>query len=122
MIRIYKHYKFLKWMKKLRVSDLDLKNAILEIEQGLVDADLGQGVLKKRIAVNGRGKRGGARTIIAFRLDHRAVFIYGFGKNEKETLSPSDEAHLKQLAKIYLKFSEEKMKQAVKIDELMEVI
>ena len=121
-MKIYKHYQFAKWMRKMGLHDNNLKEAVAEIANGLIDADLGQGVLKKRIALPGRGKSGGARTIIAFRMDHRTIFIYGFAKNDKDNISKSDEEQLKQYAKTLLGFTEQQIKNAIKIGELIEVV
>jgi DNA-binding transcriptional regulator YiaG len=40
---------------------------------GLIDADLGGHVVKKRVALPGQGKRGGARTIVATKLAERPL-------------------------------------------------
>ena len=109
-------------MRKMGLHDNNLKEAVAEIANGLIDADLGQGVFKKRIALPGRGKSGGARTIIAFRMDHRTIFIYGFAKNDKDNISKSDEEQLKQYAKTLLGFTEQQIKNAIKIGELIEVV
>ena len=121
-MRIYKHYHFAKWMKKINLTDSALKDAIVEMEQGLIDADLGQCVFKKRIGVNGLGKSSSVRTVIAFRLEFRAIFIYGFAKNNKAALTNNEELNLKQLAKAYLGLDEQEMKIVVNIGELIEVI
>ncbi len=68
-MKVYKHYQFAKWMVKLGLHDRNLKEAVSEMISGLIDADLGQGVLKKRIALPGRGKSAGVRTISTFRID-----------------------------------------------------
>ena len=104
------------------LHDTHLKDAVAEIIRGLVDADLGQGIFKKRIALPGRGKRSGARSIVAFKIDNRSIFIYGFAKNEKDNISKSDEEQLKQYAKVLLGFTEQKIKNAIKIGELIEVV
>ena len=52
-------------MRKTELNDAMLCQAVSEMERGLLDADLGGGVLKKRIALPGRGKRGGIRTLVA---------------------------------------------------------
>lgn len=61
MSKIYKTRNFVKWAKKERVTETVLKKAIHEISKGLIDADLGGGIIKKRIARMGQGKRGGHR-------------------------------------------------------------
>lgn len=117
-MKTYKHYQFAKWMLKMHLTDENLKEVVDEITHGLIDADLGQGVLKKRIAL----QSGGARSIIAFKINHRTIFIYGFAKNEKDNLSKNDELQLKQLAKVYLGFTEQQIKKAIQIGNLVEVI
>ena len=84
-------------MRKTELSDRSLCAAVLEMAQGLIDADLGGGVVKKRIGLAGRGKRGGARTLIATNRRNRWVFLFGFEKGdlanvnaeEKKRYSPS---------------------------------
>ncbi len=62
MHRVFKTRQFAKWMRKTDQTDGALCLAVGEMVGGLVDADLGGDVLKKRVALHGRGKRGGART------------------------------------------------------------
>ncbi len=121
-MKIYKHRQFNKWMKQVGLVDQNLKDSVVEIINGLVDADLGRGVLKKRISLPGRGKSGGARTIVAFKMDHRTLFIYGYAKNEKDNISKSDEEQLKQYAKVLLGFTDQQIKNALKMGELIEVV
>ena len=78
---------FDKWQRKADVTDAMLLKAIEEMSNGLIDADLGGNVFKKRIALPGRGKRGGARTLLATNRDDRWIFLYGFPKNEKENIT-----------------------------------
>jgi hypothetical protein len=44
----------------------------------VVDADLGGGVIKQRVARVGQGRSGGYRMLVAYRAGARAVFLYGF--------------------------------------------
>ena len=57
------------------IADDVLCAAVEEMASGLVDADLGGHVYKKRVPVPGRGKRGGARTIIGSNLGDRWFFL-----------------------------------------------
>ena len=59
--------------------------AVAEIGQGLMDANLGGYVVKKRVALGGRGKSGGVRTLLAFKIRDKAFFLYGFAKTSKAT-------------------------------------
>lgn len=96
--------------------------AITEMNKGMYDANLGGSVYKKRIAYGGKGKRGGARTILAFRAHTKAFFIYGFAKNEIDNISTKDEDALKILAKVYLNLTEIEIETALSKNELIEVI
>ncbi len=74
MIRIYKTKVFDRWLKKSEVTDLDLIQAVKEMNMGLVDADLGEHLFKKRIALPSRGKRSGVRTLVASKIDEQWFF------------------------------------------------
>jgi hypothetical protein len=65
MRRVFKTKHFSRWMRKTDLTGRTLSDAVKEIVCGLIDADLGAGVVKKRVALPGRGKRGGARTLVA---------------------------------------------------------
>jgi hypothetical protein len=64
--------------RRERIADTALLEAMRMAERGLVDADLGGGLIKQRIARPGQGKSGGFRTLIAYRRGERAVFQFGF--------------------------------------------
>ena len=68
MLKIYKTQVFNKWSRKEGVTDTCLREAIDEMLRGLIDADLGGGLVKKRIAKSGQGKRGSYRVLLAFRM------------------------------------------------------
>lgn len=57
------------------------------VEAGLIDADLGSGLIKQRIARQGRGKSGGYRSILIVRSGERAIFVFAFAKSDKPVLS-----------------------------------
>ncbi len=108
-------------MRKALLQDDALRVAIDEMKQGLIDADLGGGLFKKRVALSGRGKRGGARTVIATNRGDRWVFILGFEKNEKDNLTQSEFVYLQRLAKDLLECSETVLKKTIEAKELQEV-
>lgn len=89
-MRVYKTKSFHRWAKKERLTNTALLHAVDEMEQGLIDADLGGHVYKKRMAIGGRGKCGGVRTLIAYQYGDRAFFMYGFAKNQKANVSPTE--------------------------------
>jgi hypothetical protein len=90
-------------------------------EAGLVDADLGGGLIKQRVARPGQGKSGGYRTIVAYQRGDRAVFLFGFAKNERANLSADELAYWQQVGRAYLGLDEDGMEAAITTDELTEV-
>lgn len=112
---------FVRWMRKASLQDDALRTAIEEMERGLVDADLGGGVFKKRIALSGRGKRGGARTLIATNRENRWIFVFGFEKNDRENITQAELAFLQGIARDLLECSESALKAAIDKGELQEV-
>jgi hypothetical protein len=88
---------------------------------GLYDADLGGGLLKKRIARTGQGKRGGFRTLVATNKGSRWIFVYGFPKNERSNIDKDEEDALKHLAAHLLGLTAQLLDQAERAGELMEV-
>jgi len=120
-MRIFKNKAFHRWAKEVQLSDADLKIAVDEIGSGLYEANLGGNIYKKRIALEGRGKSSGARTIVAFKADKNTFFVYGFAKNVRSNISEQEEGALKKLAKIYFSFSDVELAKAVHAGLLFEV-
>jgi len=85
-------------MKKTDLKDQDLLFAIAEMEAGLIDADLGGNVLKKRIALPGMGKRSSSRVLVASKLVRKWFFLFGFTKNEKSNVSDDELIYLQETA------------------------
>jgi hypothetical protein len=75
-----------RFTRREQIGLTNLREAIARAESGLIDADLGGGLIKQRVARAGKGRSGGYRTIIAYRGGGRAVFLYGFAKNERENV------------------------------------
>jgi len=89
---------FARYARREGIDDKSLGEAIERAERGLIDADLGGGLIKQRVARAGKGKSGGYRTIIAYRARHRAVFLFGFAKKEQENIGTDELADLRELA------------------------
>lgn len=106
----------------MEIEDETLKTAIDEITKGLHNGSLGGHLFKKRIGLKGRGKRGGVRTIVAFKKDEIAFFIYGFAKNKKANIDESEEKALKKYASLLLALNDEALNDAIKNNRLMEVL
>lgn len=102
-------------------SDDDLTKAATEMNDGLWDANLGGQVYKKRVALTGRGKSGGARTLVAFKRDDQAFFMYGFAKNQRSNIGAKEKLALKRLASELLGYKERQLKQALKHGALIEI-
>ncbi len=121
MRRVFKTRQFAKWMRKTDLRDDALCMAVNEMVNGLVDADLGGDVLKKRVALPGRGKRGGVRTLVATRRASRWFFVFGFEKNEKANVTSTELEALQWLAKQLLDLSVAQMEVAVQDGSLQEI-
>ncbi len=99
MNRIFKTRYFQRWMRKTELTDDALCTAVCEMTKGLIDADLGGGVVKKRVGLAGRGKRGGARILVATNRDSRWFFVFGFEKSERSNISAEEKEALQTLAR-----------------------
>ncbi|MBF0435338.1 MAG: type II toxin-antitoxin system RelE/ParE family toxin [Magnetococcales bacterium] len=103
-MRVFKNKWFNRWALGEGITDANLRNAALEIVAGMVEADLGGYLFKKRLARVGKGKSGGYRTIVGYRKAHsdRLVFLYAFPKNAKGNISSNEEAALSLAAEKFL--------------------
>ncbi|WP_340613259.1 type II toxin-antitoxin system RelE/ParE family toxin [Xenorhabdus thailandensis] len=123
----YKISSFKKSTKKINISDQKLLNAAEEVKNGKFEADLGGGVIKKRIAVDGKGKSGGVRVIIFFKVNHHLFFADGWTKNTvssrgtKEIEDDELEAY-KQLSKLFLSYTDKKINELISYSILEEII
>jgi hypothetical protein len=120
-MRIFKTKWFVRFARKEHIDDRMLNAAIREVENGLNDGELGRGLIKKRVARAGEGKRGGHRTILVYRTGSRSVFVYGFPKSAKADLSPIELHAYRKLAQIFLGFSDADMEKASREGEVEEV-
>lgn len=120
-MRILKSRAFSKWSAKQGLDDDALLAAVDEMERGLIDADLGGRVMKKRVAVGGRGKSGGLRTLLVYHSGNKAFFVYGFSKNVRANISDVELKALKRLAKELLGYSNKNLDRAITYGELIEI-
>ncbi len=119
--RVFKTRWFQRFARKEKISDAVLLGAVARAEKGQVDADLGGGVIKQRIARPGQGKSGGYRTIIFFRQGERAVFVYGFAKSHRANIDPDEEEQFKEAARHMLRLTEKQIAELVKEGDFVEV-
>ena len=108
-------------MKRNRITDADLLKALKQVEDGLIDANLGGGLIKQRIARPNQGKSGGFRSILIFRAADRTIFVYGFAKNSQGNIHSDELKTLKDLAAKLLAYNEKPLRQAIKQGALIEV-
>lgn len=120
-MRVFKTRGFQRWAHSEGLIDSVLCDAVAEIEQGLVEATLGSGLFKKRVPLPGRGKRGGARTLLAFRHEDRAAFLFGFRKNDMENIGADELVVLRGIAKGFLAYTEPELERALKKQAFYEV-
>jgi hypothetical protein len=121
-VRIFKNAWFEKFARKENISDSALCEAVSRAERGLIDADLGGGLIKQRIARPGAGKSGGYRTLVLFKAGNRAVFAFGFAKSDRANLDKAEEPVFRKAAKLVLGFSDEQMESEARTGRLIEVI
>jgi len=119
--RVFKTRTFARWSRKAPVADGVLCRAIEEMAAGLIDAELGGHVYKKRVALPGRGKRGGARAILGSNLADRWFFLFGFEKNERATIELRELAALQAIASVLLDLDAAGLARALDEAELVEI-
>ncbi|WDA38982.1 type II toxin-antitoxin system RelE/ParE family toxin [Sphingobium sp. YC-XJ3] len=118
---MFKNGWFERFARKERIADSALRDAVERAESGLVDADLGGGVIKQRVARPGKGKSGGYRTLILFRQGDRAIFAFGFAKSAQANISKADLALLRNAAAEALEWSDEELDRLVASETLVEI-
>ncbi|OGX08821.1 MAG: hypothetical protein A2Z88_09410 [Omnitrophica WOR_2 bacterium GWA2_47_8] len=112
---------FARWARKEGVPDSSLREAIREFKSGLFEANLGNHLFKKRIALPGRGKSGGARTILFYQQEEKLVFCFGFAKNVQEDLYESDKKVLDRLVKDLLGFHSADLDKYIQLGALIKI-
>lgn len=113
--------KFARWAMKEGLAVQALCRCWQRLEAGAIDANLGGSVVKQRVALPGRGKRGGARVLAIFRPGDLTVFIHGFAKGERDTLTNIELRALKMAARTVLEMGDHKVKRMLAIGEFMEI-
>jgi hypothetical protein len=119
--RVFETKGFLRWSRRERILEEALCAAVAELAAGLIDADLGGYVYKKRVPVAGRGKRGGIRVLVGAREGRHWFFLFGYRKNERATVDARELAALQALAKALLCLPSSALERAVAAGELTEI-
>lgn len=113
---------FARWARREGITDAALCEAIREFENGLYDASLGNHLFKKRIALPGRGKSGGARTILFYQREAKLVFCTGYAKNVQEDLSESEKNALNKLSKDLQVFDPAYLDELIQTGEFLQLV
>lgn len=121
MTRAFATRPFARWARREGLTAGELRTALAEVERGLVDADLGGGLVKKRLARRGGGKRGGYRVIVAVVIGSRAFFVEGFAKNERSNLRDDELVALRRLGKELLRLDDALLARALAAGKLEEL-
>lgn len=121
-MRVFKSKPFDRFADRERIVDEELCKAAWQAEKGLVDADLGGGVIKQRLARKGQGKSGGYRSIVLFRRAERAFFVYGFSKSDRANIQQDELQAFRKLANEMLVLDNKELRAAMRNGTIMEVI
>jgi len=111
----------MRFARRARIDDRSLRESIERAGRGTIDADLGGGIIKQRVARSGQGRSGGYRMLIAYRLRTRAVFLYAFAKNERENIDPDELLTLREIGAAWLAADAQRIARALDEGILQEV-
>jgi len=120
-MRIFKTKWLARFARREGIDDQSLRAAIERAEQGLIDADLGGGLIKQRVARPGRGRSGGYRMIVGYRVKNRAVFLLGFAKNERENIEDNELLSLREAAERWLAADAVRIQKELELGNLQEI-
>jgi hypothetical protein len=120
-LRIFKTKEFARYARREGIDDGRLCESAERAARGLIDADLGGGLIKQRIARLGQGRRGGYRTLMAFSAKERTVFLCGFAKNERDNIGPDELDFWRRVASAFLRLGDMQVGELIEAREITEV-
>ena len=120
-MRVFKMRRFVRFARSELIHDDALCEAIERAERGLIDADLGGGLVKQHVARPGQRRSGGYRVIVAYQPDRLAVFLYGFGKNERSNITGDELLSLRDVAAKWLEKDDAQIQQSMTEANIEEV-
>jgi len=120
-LKVFQNAWFGRFARKEKISADALWDAVERAENGQIDADLGGGVIKQRIARPGESKSKGYRSIVLFRKGELSFFVYGFSKSELGNIRADEEAQFKKMAKHVLSLTDAQLNELVANGQLEEV-
>jgi len=112
---------FKKWAEHNKIKNKSLRRCLDEIENGSADANLGANLYKQRVALQGQGKSGSHRVILAVKIRDKAFFLYGFSKSAQDNLSTKELKAYKLIAKKFLTMNEVEIQHHINSKVLSEV-
>jgi len=121
MVSILKRRDFARWQAGEKLPDSVLCKAVVEMESGLIDADLGGFLYKNRVARPGGGKSSGYRTLLSARIGGRCVFLHGFPKSDKANITQAEKAALQYAGAVFLDLFGNELSMALASNALLEV-
>lgn len=121
-MRVFKTRPFVRFAARHRIDDAVLIDAVERAERGLIDADLGGGVIKQRLARPGAGKSGGFRSILLFRHEAATFFVYGFAKKDRDNIGRQELAAFRMLATEMLALDRAGLERASRDGTIVEVV
>ena len=121
-VRLFKNTWFDRFAKSEGMTDDQLCRIAAEIAAGEVEANLGAGVFKKRVAREGEGKSGGYRIIMLFKdAKSRLLFVYAYPKSDRDNISQNEKKYFKKLAKDFFSYSDKDLTKLVDLGNLIEI-
>ncbi len=120
-MRVFKTKPFARFASREGIADEELCEAVAQAERGLIDADLGGGVIKQRLAREGQDKSGGFRTILLFRRGVKAFFVYGFAKSDRDNIRRDELKAFRKLAGEMLTLDDKALAAAMRNGTIMEI-
>jgi hypothetical protein len=120
-LKVYKSKEFSRFARREGLDDSRLCEAVDRAGRGLIDADLGGGLIKQRVGRARQGRRGGYRTLMAFKAAARVVFVYGFAKSERDNIGADELQFWRRVASAFVAMSDDQLDALMKSQDLVEV-
>ena len=120
-MRIFKTKWLARFARHEGITDASLRDAIVRAECGLIDVDLGGGLIKQRVARQGQGRSGGYRMLVGYRMNDRSVFLLGFAKKERENIEDNELLSLREAAERWLAADAARILKELELGNLQEV-
>jgi hypothetical protein len=121
-LRVFRTKEFTRFAKRQRIGDRALCDAVARAGRGIIDADLGGGLIKQRVARPGQGRSGGFRTLIVYRAAARSVFVYGFAKSERANIDPDELMFWRKVAAAFMTMAEAAIAASILTGEITEMV